>query len=193
MIRALAKSAVVAGAVGMYLHSSKIAQFDGEKISTARHAICILYPHQNSETYGVISFSQDNMISPTKVVASIRGLNPNSTFGMQLLENGDLSEGPQSLGSSFNITETESGSQPQKQAFYKHAGDLGAVMSNEKGAGYSAFTNSYIKLFSDTNIYGRSCAVFSEANDPNTSLNKGTVLAAGVIGRSSTFKNMPPL
>ena len=193
MIRLLAKTSAAAGAYGLYHLNSKTARFDGEKVSTARHAICILYPHQDSEAYGVVSFSQENMISPTKVVASVRGLNPNSTFGMQLLEQGDLSEGPKSLGSSFNTTGSQNQADDNKTFYYRHAGDLGAILTNERGAGYSAFTNQYIKLYGDNNVYGRSCAVFSEANDPTTSLNKGTVLTAGVIGRSSAFKNMPPL
>jgi Cu/Zn superoxide dismutase len=193
MIRLLAKASAAVGAYGLFMANSRAARFDAEKVSTARHAICILYPHQDSEAYGVISFSQENMISPTKVVASVRGLNPNSTFGMQLLEHGDLSEGPKSLGSSFNTTGSQSQADENKNFYYRHAGDLGAIMTNEKGAGYSAFTNQYIKLYGDSNVYGRSCAIFSEANDPATSLNRGNVLAAGVIGRSSAFKNMPPL
>ena len=193
MIRLAAKASAAMGAFGLYWANSRAARFETEKVSTARHAICILYPHQDSEAYGVVSFSQENMISPTKVVASVRGLNPNSTFGMQLLEYGDLSDGPNSLGTSFNTTGSSSQTDEQKNFYYRHAGDLGAIMTNEKGAGYSAFTNQYIKLYGETNVYGRSCAVFSDANDPSTSLNKGNVLAAGVIGRSSSFKNMPPL
>ena len=193
MIRAITKASVAMAGCGLYLHQFKNAKFDGEPVSTARHAICILYPNQNSEAYGIVSFSQDNMVSPTKVVATIRGLNPNSTYGMQLLQNGDLTEGPQSLGSSFNTTGSEGQSDHQKQTFYRHSGDLGTIMTNEKGAGYNAFVQPYIKLYGDNNVYGRSCAVYSEANDAATSLNKGSILAAGVIGRSSTFKNMPPL
>lgn len=193
MIRTLAKTGVAVGAFGIYKANTLAARFDNEKVSTARHAICIMYPHQDSEAYGVVSFSQESMIAPTKVVASVRGLNPNSTFGMQLMEQGDLSEGPKSLGTSFNTTGSLTQAEEGKPFYYRHAGDLGAIMTNEKGAGYSAFTNQYIKLYGDNNVYGRSCAVFSEANDPNTSLNKGQILAAGVIGRSSAFKNMPPL
>src|SRR5689334_13555928 len=114
MIRLLAKTAAASGAFGIYHLNSRSARFDGEKVSTARHAICILYPHQDSEAYGVVSFSQENMISPTKVVASVRGLNPNSTYGMQLLEQGDLSEGPKSLGNSFNTTGSQNQSEENK-------------------------------------------------------------------------------
>jgi len=179
---------MLAGYGGIKMNSD--VKFDSEPVSTARHAICILYPTQDSEAHGIVSFSQDSMITPTKVVAGVRGLNPNSTYGLQLLEFGDLSEGAASLGTSFNST--GSGSSTQDHPFYRHAGDLGNVMTNEKGSGYSAFTNPYIKLFGENSVYGRSCAIFSEQNDQETSLNKGAVVAAGVIGRSSAFKNLPP-
>lgn len=192
MIRSLVKASATLGGFGFLLHQQR-ARFDGEKVSTARHAICIMYPNENAEAYGVVSFSQENMVSPTKVVATVRGLNPNSTYGLQLLEYGDLSEGSHSLGKSFNSTGVDSQGEVQGDSFYRHSGDLGTIMTNEKGAGYNAFTQPYIKLYGDSNVFGRSCAVFSEPNDTSTSLNKGQILAAGVIGRSSAFKNMPPL
>lgn len=183
---------VLAGVAGTTAVAfSKRAQFDGEQVSTARHAICIMYPAENSEAFGIISFSQEDITSPTKIVAGVRGLNPNSSYGLQLLEYGDLTEGAQSLGKSYaSISTSSAPSAPS--IYYKHAGDLGNVMTNEKGAGYSAFTNTYTKLFGENNVYGRSCAIFSETNDMTTSMNQGSLLAAGVIGRSSAFKNLPP-
>ena len=171
----------------------KDVRFDTSPVSTARHAICILYPAGESEVQGVVSFSQESIIEPTQVVVGVRGLNPNSTFGLQVLEYGDLSEGVPSLGSTYNPSTGPVGESSQKDfVFYKHSGDLGNVMTNEKGAGYSAFTNPYIKLFGENSSYGRSCAVFSQPNDDELHLNKNQVLAAGVIGRSSEFKNLPP-
>ncbi len=181
--------ASVTGATGIYY--TKRAQFDGNQVSTARHAICVMYPHDNSEAFGIVSFSQDDITSPTKIVAGVRGLNPNSTFGLQLLEFGDITEGAQSLGKSYGSNSTSSVQTPSN-LYYKHSGDLGNVMTNERGAGYTAFTNTYIKLFGENNVYGRSCGIFSDANDLNSSLNQGNMLAAGVIGRSSAFKNLPP-
>lgn len=190
MLRSLLKRSLVASSACLALPLA-IASFDGEKVSTARHAICVLYPTDASEVYGIVSFSQEDMTTPTKVVAGIRGLNPNSNFGLQLLEYGDLTEGSASLGKSFS---TPGASSPASATptFYRHSGDLGNVMSDENGAAYNAFTNPYIKLFGENNIYGRSCGVYSETNDPITSLNNGSLLSAGVIGKSRTFKNLPP-
>ena len=182
-------TAAVFGAVGMMI--AREAQFEGEGVSTARHAVCIVYPTDSSEVFGLVSFSQDNITTPTKIVAGLRGLDPNSTFGLQILENGDLTEGLKTLGQSYQQPVSAQG-RDSASMYYKHSGDLGNVMTNEKGAGYSAFTNPYIKLFGESSVYGRSCGVFSEPNDQATSLNRGKLLAAGVIGRSSTFKNLPP-
>ena len=170
------------------LNTNSRAKFDVEPISLARHGICVLYPNAESESFGVISFSQENITTPTKIVAGVRGLNPNSSFGMQLLENGDITEGLASLGGSFLVESPGKSGSP----FYKHSGDLGNIMTNEKGAGYMAFTHPFIKLFGENNVFGRSCGVYSERNDEETGLQKGQLLAAGIIGRSASFKNLPP-
>lgn len=156
--------------------------------STKRSGISILYPTtQDTEIYGLVSFSQDSFEAPTKVVASIRGLNPNSTFGLQLLEQGDLTEGQQSLGDSLGKDV------PMKEAlYYKHPGDLGNVTTNEKGSGYNAFTSENIKLFGESSAYGRGCGLFSEPNDQETAFQKGKLLAAGPVARSADFKNLAP-
>ena len=178
-----------------YLLLKKRVRLEDNGITTNRYAICIMYPNNPKfpDAFGIVSFSQESITSQTKIVAGLRGLNPNSTFGLQLMELGDLTDGPASLGGSFNTAGGTSPTVPgQPVAFYRHAGDLGNVMTNEKGAGYSAFTHPAIKLYGENNIFGRGCAVYSESNDPTTSLPKGDILAAGVIARSSSFKNLPP-
>lgn len=189
-MRTIRRGIIALGGVAGYgiTKLSKTIRFDNEG-PTTRHAICFLYPSTDAEVYGVISFSQENIKSPTKVVAGVRGLNPNSTYGLQLLEYGDLSGGQKTLGGSYSSINSGGN---ENAMYYKHSGDLGNIMTSEKGAAYSAFTNPYIQLFGENNVYGRSCGVFSEANDSATSLNKGEMIAAGVIGRSSSFKNLPP-
>ena len=185
---------VTIGALGTLVLSKK-TRLEDNGITTNRYAICIMYPNNSKfpDAFGIVSFSQESITSQTKVVAGLRGLNPNGTFGLQLMEFGDLTDGPASLGGSFHLAGGASPTVPgQPLAFYRHAGDLGNVMTNEKGAGYSAFTHPAIKLFGENNIFGRGCAVYSESNDPTTSLPKGEILAGGVIARSNSFKNLPP-
>ena len=59
----------------------------------ARNAICLLYPNGERQTYGIVSFQQESLEAETKVVATIKGLNPNSLHGLTLHEYGDLTEG----------------------------------------------------------------------------------------------------
>ena len=62
-------------------------------LSTARHAISILYPHGDSGVTGIVSFSQENITSSTKIVANVKGLKPNSNHGFHIHEYGDLTQG----------------------------------------------------------------------------------------------------
>jgi len=57
--------------------NNRVLRNAGEELSAARHAISILYPHGDSDVYGLVSFSQENITSPTKIVASIKNLKPN--------------------------------------------------------------------------------------------------------------------
>jgi Cu-Zn family superoxide dismutase len=66
-----------------------------------RHAISILYPH-NSNVRGVVSFSQDSILSPTKVCCSVKGLNPNAKHGIHVHEFGDLTDGCTTAGPHYN-------------------------------------------------------------------------------------------
>lgn len=48
-----------------------------------RHAICILYPNQ-SNVRGLVSFSQENLLSPTKISCVVKGLNANGKHGIHI-------------------------------------------------------------------------------------------------------------
>ena len=56
---------------------------DDTKVDNKRHAICILYPHE-SKVIGVVSFSQDNINTPTKIACIIKGLTPNQKHGIHI-------------------------------------------------------------------------------------------------------------
>jgi Cu-Zn family superoxide dismutase len=129
------------------------------------------------------------MISETKVVASIKGLKPNSVHGLLVHSQGDLSEGIATLGRPFN---PQASSQSDNQGFYRFAGDLGNVKSNENGEGYIAITHPFVRLFGESNVYGRSCVVYNDMNNSQTGLNDAEVLAAGLVGHCGEFKSFAP-
>jgi Cu/Zn superoxide dismutase len=54
-----------------------------------RHAICILYPN-DSLVRGIVSFSQENLTTSTRIACFARGLKSNGTHGIHIHEYGDL-------------------------------------------------------------------------------------------------------
>lgn len=69
---------------------------------TKRHAICILYPDNNSGVRGVTSFSQDDINSSTKIACSVKGLSPNGKHGIHIHQFGDLTQGCATAGPHYN-------------------------------------------------------------------------------------------
>jgi Cu/Zn superoxide dismutase len=76
--RLLLTGAFVAPTSCLYMKSD-----DSTAASYVRHAICILYPN-HSETKGIVSFSQDSITSPIKIVANVKGLTPNHKHGFHI-------------------------------------------------------------------------------------------------------------
>ena len=158
-------------------------------LASTRNAICLLYPSTDTQTFGIVSFQQDNISEPTKIVASIKNLNPNSVHGLLIHHKGDLTEGVTSLGEPYNPYSIQ---EKSSEDFYRFTGDLGNLKTNEKGEGYMAITHPYVKLFGETNIFGRSVVVYNGENSSQTGLNGSEQLAAGIIGHTDVFKSFPP-
>ena len=165
--------------------------------SQARSALCILYPDNNSGVNGLVSFHQENYSAETKIVANVRGLNPNSLHGIHVHEFGDLTQGCTSAGAHFNPANLTHGG-PRDEI--RHYGDLGNVKTDEKGNGYLAMTDKLITLFGDNSVVGRSVVVHAREDDLGRGGNEesmktgnaGARLACGVIGLAKSFKNLPP-
>ena len=59
--------------------------------------------------HGLVSFSQADYISPTKITAVVRGLEPDKLHGIHIHEFGDLTEGCKTAGPHFNPFEKNHG------------------------------------------------------------------------------------
>lgn len=168
-----------------------------EKVDVTKNAICILHPDGESNTQGVVSFSQSTFTSPTKIVANVRGLKPNSQHGFHIHEFGDLTEGCKTAGPHFNPHGKVHGGPADSD---RHVGDLGNLKSDENGSAYQAFTDPLVSLYGENSILGRSVVVHQNPDDLGkggfedslTTGHAGARIACGVIGLSASFKNLPP-
>uniref|UniRef100_K9K2G1 Superoxide dismutase [Cu-Zn] n=1 Tax=Cryptocaryon irritans TaxID=153251 RepID=K9K2G1_9CILI len=168
------------------------------QVSAARHAICILYPSSlDSNVQGLVSFSQQNISSPTQIVATIKGLNPNQLHGFHIHEFGDLTKGCDTAGPHYNPYNKKQGGPLDSE---RHVGDLGNIKSDGQGNGYLAISDNLIKLFGENSVLGRSCVVHRDEDDLGrggqadsmTTGHAGPRVACGTIGLSSSFKNLAP-
>ena len=167
-----------------------------QKIDTQeRSAICILYPDNNSGVNGVVAMHQDNYTAECKIVANVRGLNPNALHGFHVHEFGDLSQGCTTAGEHFNPTKVNHAG-PKDDV--RHYGDLGNIQTDEKGDGYLAVSDKLITLFGDNSVIGRAMVVHAHEDDlgrggnaeSRTTGNSGARLACGVIGLARNFKSL---
>lgn len=192
------KTILLGGAASASLFAGmKKASNADDNLSTTRNALCILYPDGNSGVHGIVSFQQQNITSPTKIIAHVKGLKPNSLHGFHVHEFGDLTEGCKTAGPHFNPFGKTHGGPLDKE---RHVGDLGNLKTDEKGVGYMAVSDPYIKLFGDSSVLGRSMVVHESEDDlgrgnfpdSKTTGHSGARVACGVIGLAEQFKNLKP-
>ena len=170
---------------------------DGDKSATTKNAICILYPDNNSGVTGVVSFQQEDFSAATKIVASVKGLSPNSLHAIHVHQYGDLTNGCVTAGPHYNPHSKNHGGPMDSE---RHVGDLGNLKSNEKGEAYMAMSDMQVKLHGEDSIAGRSVVVHAGEDDLGkgghadslTTGHAGARLACGTIGLSGQFKNLPP-
>ena len=188
-------------ALGYYVsnkqHQTQVNFTDNDKAATTKNAICILYPDNNSGVTGVVSFQQESFESPTKIVASVKGLNPNSLHAIHIHQYGDQTNGCVTAGPHYNpFGKTHGGPMDSE----RHVGDLGNLKTNEKGEAYYAMSDKQVQLHGENTVLGRSCVVHKGEDDLGkgghalslTTGNAGARLACGTIGLSADFKNLPP-
>ena len=143
----------------------------------------------------MVSFTQKDFSSPTRIIANIKNLNPNSLHGLHIHKYGDLTEGCKTAGPHFNPKNVDHGGAFDK---IRHVGDLGNIKTDEKGNGFLTQENDYVTLFGDESIFGRSVVVHAGEDDlgrggnegSRKTGNSGSRLACGVIGKSDSFKSI---
>ena len=125
-----------------------------------------------------------------RIDVSISGLNPSSLHGFHVHEAGDLSDKCTSMCAHFNPYKMTHGCPGMKE---RHVGDLGNLVSNNKGEAKYSFYDNLIKLRgAKANIIGRGLIIHADSDDCGQggnaeSLktgNAGKRIACAVIGYS---------
>ncbi len=139
---------------------------------------------------GTVNFSEDLVNKKIRIDLHITGLKPNSLHGFHVHEAGDLTDKCTSMCAHFNPYDNTHGC-PGMSA--RHVGDLGNIVTNNKGDAKYTFYDNIIKLRgTKANIIGRGliihegeddCGKGNNAESLKTG-NSGKRIACAVIGYS---------
>lgn len=145
---------------------------------------------------GIVNFSEDLDKNMVKIDLNLTGLKPNSAHGFHVHEAGDLTDKCTSMCAHFNPYGKTHGCPGMTQ---RHVGDLGNIVTNNKGEAKYSFYDNVIKLRgTKCNIIGRGLIIHEDEDDcgqggDDESLktgNAGKRIACAVIGYSKeNFKN----
>uniref|UniRef100_A0A183BRN4 Superoxide dismutase [Cu-Zn] n=1 Tax=Globodera pallida TaxID=36090 RepID=A0A183BRN4_GLOPA len=119
-----------------------------------KKAVCVLVGDTDKNVKGMVTFTQDSLSTPVKIVGQISGLSSGG-HGFHVHELGDLTNGCATAGPHFNPTNKTHG---EKGAF-RHVGLLGNVHAGADGVAKFGFTGSGISLSGAHNIVGRTLVV----------------------------------
>jgi Cu-Zn family superoxide dismutase len=144
----------------------------------------------NDSIKGTVKFSEDLTNNRIKIDLNISGLKPKSEHGFHVHEAGDLSDKCTSMCAHFNPYGSTHGSPDMKK---RHVGDLGNIITNNKGEAKYTFYDKIIKVRGKkANIIGRGLIIHEDKDDcgqgenPDSlkTGNAGKRIACAVIGYS---------
>jgi Cu-Zn family superoxide dismutase len=150
----------------------------------------------NDTIKGTVKFSEDLTNNQIKIDLNISGLKPKSEHGFHVHEAGDLSDKCTSMCAHFNPYGSTHGSPDMKK---RHVGDLGNIITNNKGEAKYTFYDKIIKLRGKkANIIGRGLIIHEDKDDcgqggnPESlkTGNAGKRIACAVIGYSKENYNL---
>lgn len=144
-------------------------------------AAAVLEPTQGNQVTGTVNFLEAP--DGIRVEATIEGLEPNTTHGFHIHEEGDCSapDGT-SAGGHFNPTDDPHGG-PDDPADERHVGDLGNLESDADGVATYDRVDDLLTVEGTTSILGRGMIVHAGADDLESQPtgDAGARLACGVI------------
>ena len=150
------------------------------------YAIAVFYDNIK----GTVRFTEEIVNNRIKIDLDLSGLKPNSLHGFHVHEAGDLSDKCTSMCSHFNPYGKTHGCPGVKE---RHVGDLGNIITNNKGSAKYTFYDDVIKIRGvKANIIGRGLIIHEDQDDCGKGNNEeslktgnaGKRIACAVIGYS---------
>lgn len=75
--------------LGYMCNSAQTANAQEDKADSTRCAITVLNAETDQMTHGLVAFKQENITAPTEVIAHIKNLNADKSFGLFVTNYGD--------------------------------------------------------------------------------------------------------
>jgi len=154
---------------------------DPAQTETPALAAAVLEPTEGNQVTGTVNFLEAP--DGIRVRATIEGLEPNTTHGFHIHEEGDCSAPDgSSAGGHFNPTDDPHGG-PGDSADERHVGDLGNLESNADGVATYERVDDLLTVEGNTSILGRGMIVHAGTDDLESQPtgDAGARLACGVI------------
>jgi superoxide dismutase, Cu-Zn family len=145
------------------------------------NATAVVHPTKGQSVSGVVKFEQTD--GGCKVTWELAGLVPGK-HGFHIHEFGDCNcEDGKCAGGHFNPDGKKHGGPTSAE---RHAGDLGNIVADDKGAAKGEMTDKSIALGGDRSIVGRAVIIHEKEDDMTTDPtgNAGGRIGIGVIGIS---------
>jgi Cu-Zn family superoxide dismutase len=167
------------------------------------NAITVFDPNSSSnigKISGTIQFHQCSQNTYTLVIFKLSGFPPNTTRGVHIHTNGDMSKGCESACDHYNPFKTLHGS-IQLYGSNRHVGDLCSnITSDVNGDVYYGYYDDLVNLSGEHNIIGRMIVIHGGEDDlgeyrydnsikgreSGKTGNAGKRVACAVIGITST-------
>ncbi|KZW03236.1 hypothetical protein EXIGLDRAFT_636399 [Exidia glandulosa HHB12029] len=111
---------------------------------------------------GTVTLSQPQATSPVTVTGQIKGLDAGALRGFHVHASGAISDGCAGAGSHFNPFGKEHGSPTDSN---RHVGDLGNVLSDDRGVVDVKIEDSQLTLNGPFSILGRAFVVHGGTDD----------------------------
>ena len=148
-------------------------------VAAPKDAVAVMQPTEGNHAKGVVRLHLDG--DKLLVVADLEGLNPGQKHGFHIHEFGDCSKPDGSgAGGHFNPGGHQHGLPDHIE---RHAGDLGNVTADAKGAAHYEITVSGVALSGKDAILGRGLIVHAKIDDGGQPTgNAGGRIACGTIG-----------